>query len=231
MPTTSDDALVAICPREHAALVKQAVEDCDVEKQYAVKVQLFEISPNGEAVRVGEPAVVVGREGSVECKTSDDCPVTLKLHVCETGPVAATLSNEPVATESADEVYSSGPDCGQPEAESSPEKSACPVSCSGQPAGETTCPACSGQCPVSCSGQCAASDNKCHACKGECAASCSGQIAASCSGQLRRLVQQPMRRLVRKVWIERPVRIAHRDGIPASGPVTRQTLAPGARGT
>ena len=70
MPTTSDDTLVAICPREHAELVKQAVETCDVAKQYAVKVQLFEVAANGQTVPVGEPALVVGHEGSVECKAS-----------------------------------------------------------------------------------------------------------------------------------------------------------------
>lgn len=180
MPTTADDALVAICPREHAALVKQAVEDCDVEKQYAVKVQLFEISPNGEAVQVGEPSVVVGREGSVQCKTSGDGPVTLKLKLSDAAPVAAAASQAAPEAESADEVYCSGPDCGQPEAEVTSPKSVCPTACSEPAAGECTCPLASGQCPASCSGSCALKGSKCPACNGTCASSSNDEAACSC---------------------------------------------------
>ena len=48
MPTTSDDTIIAICPRAHASLVKDAIKSCDTLKQYAVKVQLFEVADSGK---------------------------------------------------------------------------------------------------------------------------------------------------------------------------------------
>jgi hypothetical protein len=113
MPTTSDDTLVAVCSREHAAIVKQAIEACDVEKQYAVRVQLFEVSPNGEAAPVGEPAVFVGREGSVQCKTSDYGPVTLNLKVDDGSPVAADVPAESAKADASDFADCCGPSCCQ----------------------------------------------------------------------------------------------------------------------
>ena len=199
MPTTSDDTLVAICPREHAELVKQAIEDCDAEKQYAVRVQLFEISPNGEAVPAGDPAIVVGREGSVECKTPGNCPVTVSLQVSDPTSPAAALSNNPVSAESSDEPYCCGPDCGRPDAELSAAKDACAGAGSEEVANKATCPACGGKCPVSqlqldkdrgisfyvgtdrpacCNGECSVSKGQCSSCKGRCS-SCKGQCSSS----------------------------------------------------
>src|SRR5579862_4234951 len=60
LPTTADDALVAICPRQQTPLVKQAIEACDVKRQYAVKVQLFEIADDGNTIPVAGPSLIVG---------------------------------------------------------------------------------------------------------------------------------------------------------------------------
>jgi len=111
MPTTSDDTLVTVCSREHAAIVKQAIEACDIEKQYAVRLQLFEVSPNGEAAPVGEPAVFVGREGSVQCKTSSDGPVTLKLKLDDGSPVAVHVPAESAKADPSDLADCCGPSC------------------------------------------------------------------------------------------------------------------------
>ena len=72
LPTTSDDTIVAICPRSHAALVKHAITSCDALKQYAVKVQLFEVSDSGRTVPVGGPHLLIGREGTVSCTTPEE---------------------------------------------------------------------------------------------------------------------------------------------------------------
>jgi hypothetical protein len=195
MPTSSDDTLVAICPREQADVVKQAIESCDVEKQYAVKLQLFEISPTGEAVAVGDPAVVVGREGIVQCKTSANGPVTLKLQVSDAPPGVTVPANEAASTETPDEPYCCGPDCGQSateaEAEVGPppltpaETSVCPTSCTGQPACAATCPTLARACPVTSSAKCSTCNGTCHAGHGECGAVCTSEspaCKAKCAG-------------------------------------------------
>jgi hypothetical protein len=178
MPTTSDDTLVAICPREHAELVKQAVETCDVAKQYAVKVQLFEVGSNGQTVPVGEPALVVGHEGSVECKGSGESPVTVSLQVTD----AASLTAAPKeSTEPGEERACSGPDCGQTEDAAAVTSSASPVSCSGLVAAGCVCPACSGTASVS--GQCATCSGTCGTCEAEVAsAKCKCGDSCKCAG-------------------------------------------------
>jgi hypothetical protein len=156
LPTTSDDTLVAVCSREHAALVKQAIEACDVEKHYAVRLQLFEVSSNGEAAPVGEPAVFVGREGSVQCKTGTGGAVTLNLTVDDGSPVAAAgVSTKPAAEEAAEEA-----DC-------CPACSETKGVCS---RGLNICPAL-GNCSASCekhSGSCKCGDS----CETTCGSSC-----------------------------------------------------------
>ncbi len=150
MPTSADDALVAICPREQADRVKQAIEACDVEKQYAVRVQLFEISAGGEAVAVGKPAVVVGREGIVQCKTSGNEPVTLKLEVCEGAANTSSRTPESAATETPNEPYCCGPDCGHSEGDALAEPGICPTAAIEESSATATavCPALSSACPV-----------------------------------------------------------------------------------
>ncbi len=180
MPTSADDALVAICPREQADRVKQAIEACDVEKQYAVRVQLFEISAGGEAVAVGNPAVVVGREGIVQCKTSGNEPVTLKLEVCEGAVNTSSRTPESAATETPNEPYCCGPDCGHSEGDALAEPGICPTSVIEESSATATaiCPALSGACPVCTSAKCASCDGKCHAGHGESGTTCSGETTA-----------------------------------------------------
>ena len=72
LPTTSDDTIIAICPKAHAALVKHAIKSCDSLKQYAVKVQLFEVTDSGKTIPVGGPHLLIGREGNVQCATEDE---------------------------------------------------------------------------------------------------------------------------------------------------------------
>jgi hypothetical protein len=189
MPTSADDALVAICPKEHASQVKEAIAACDVEKQYAVKLQLFEVSAEGKTIPVGEPALVIGREGIVQCKTAGESPVTLKLQISDAVAGGAIKASELTATEEHDPTCY-GPDCGQPEAEASTEKAVCPAACSRQSAGQCTCPGVSDEAQASSSGECTAADAKCHACQGQCTASealecpaCHGQCVASCQGK------------------------------------------------
>ena len=180
MPTSADDALVVICPREQADRVKQAIENCDVVKQYAVRVQLFEISAGGEAVAVGQPAVVVGREGIVQCKTSGNEPVTLKLEVCEGTVNTSSRTPESAATETPNEPYCCGPDCGHSEGDVLAEPGICPTAAIEEPSATTTavCPTLSSACPVCTSAKCATCDGKCHAGHGECGSTCSSESAA-----------------------------------------------------
>jgi hypothetical protein len=179
MPTSADDALVAICPREQADRVKQAIDACDVEKQYAVRVQLFEISAGGEAVAVGDPAVVVGREGIVQCKTSGNEPVTLKLEVCEGAANTASRTPASAATETPNEPYCCGPDCGHSEGDALAEPGICPTSAIEELSATATavCPTLSSACPACTSAKCATCDGKCHAGHGECGTICSGASA------------------------------------------------------
>jgi hypothetical protein len=180
MPTSADDALVVICPREQADRVKQAIENCDVVKQYAVRVQLFEISAGGEAVAGGQPAVVVGREGIVQCKTSGNEPVTLKLEVCEGTVNTSSRTPESAATETPNEPYCCGPDCGHSEGDVLAEPGICPTAAIEEPSATTTavCPTLSSACPVCTSAKCATCDGKCHAGHGECGSTCSSESAA-----------------------------------------------------
>lgn len=189
MPTTSDDALIAVCRREHAALVKQAIEECDIARQYAVKVQLFEVTANGETVPVGSPSVIVGKEGSVECKSEVHGPITVSLQVNDSAPEAAdSIAKEPVSTDTPEEASCSGPDCGQPAATCPATKGACPVSCSGQASETCVCPACTeaasigGECGTCEASATVASDCKCGAsckCAGTC--KCKKDAVAECS--------------------------------------------------
>jgi hypothetical protein len=176
MPTTSDDALIAVCRREHAALVKQAIEECDVARQYAVKVQLFEVTAGGETVPVGAPSVIVGREGSVECKSESHGPITVSLQVSDSvSETTDAIAKAPASTDLPEEANCSGPDCGQPAVSCPVTKGACPVSCSGQADETCVCPACkeaasvSGQCGT-CSGTCEVTATAVSDCK--CGASC-----------------------------------------------------------
>ena len=136
------------------------------------------ISANGETVPVGKPALVVGREGTIQCKSlTGDCPLTLKVQVKETEAVAA--EQEAGAAEPSDGSYCSGPDCGQPETELSENKVGCAVSCRGQ-AGECTCSDCDGNCPASCNGSCAVS-GEVHVCSGTCASCATKSAKCNCA--------------------------------------------------
>jgi hypothetical protein len=84
IPTSSDDAIVAICPIEHASLIKEVIEACDTPQQYVVKAQVFAVSANGQSTPVGSSSLIVGREGSVQCKTpcGETLTLTIKAHDC-----------------------------------------------------------------------------------------------------------------------------------------------------
>jgi hypothetical protein len=189
MPTTSDDTLVAVCRREYAALVKQAIEDCDVAKQYAVKVQLFEVNANGKTAPVGPPSVIVGREGSVECKSETHGPITVSLQISDAVTESADATTKQfLGTDLPEEANCSGPDCGQPEATCPATKGASPVSCTGQADEACVCPACNeaasicsqcGTCEVAAA---TASDCKCGTsckCKGTCKCGNKDEVAES----------------------------------------------------
>jgi hypothetical protein len=80
LPTTSDDAIIAICPKTHVGLVSHAIKSCDALKQYAVKVQLFEVADSGKTIPVGGPHLLIGREGTVQCTMPEES-VCVKFNV------------------------------------------------------------------------------------------------------------------------------------------------------
>ncbi len=97
LPTSSDDTIIAICPRAHAGLVKHAIKSCDSLKQYAVKVQLFEVGDNGKTIPVGGPHLLIGREGSVQCTTPGE---SVSLNFKVDTPIADGNTEEPNPTDS-----------------------------------------------------------------------------------------------------------------------------------
>ncbi|HEV7999587.1 MAG TPA: hypothetical protein VGP63_06895 [Planctomycetaceae bacterium] len=210
LPTSSDDTIIAICPRAHASLVKHAIKSCDALKQYAVKVQLFEVGESGRTVPVGGPHLLIGREGTVQCTTPEESvSVNFKVDIPPTEGNTEELSAS--ETEAADvssahavaACAASGRchlDCPPPIGEMSVESECDPSgivhyglsftnasesccesgTCPACKAGSGTCAACKGS-----SGTCAArksSSGTCAACKtGSCTADCCK--AGCCHGQ------------------------------------------------
>ncbi len=101
LSTTTDDTIIAICPKAHAALVKHAIKSCDTLKQYAVKVQLFEVADNGKTIPVGGPHLLIGRSGNLQCAADGEAvSVDFKVDLVAAGTSAA--SSDPAEGESAE---------------------------------------------------------------------------------------------------------------------------------
>jgi hypothetical protein len=205
LSTTTDDTIIAICPKAHAALVKHAIKSCDTLKQYAVKVQLFEVADNGKTIPVGGPHLLIGRSGNLQCAADGEAvSVDFKVDLVAAGTSAA--SSDPAEGESAEAAGSEACaacgtagrchlDCPPPIGEMAVE-SGCGA-CTETSGAETTaaesassaccsengtCTAMSGTCATCKSGTCAAC--KTGTCTGECcqAGCCHGQAAAgSCT--------------------------------------------------
>jgi hypothetical protein len=164
LPTTSDDSIVAICPRAHAALVKHAIQSCDALKQYAVKVQLFEVSDSGKTIPVGAPHLLIGREGAVQCSTPEESvSVNFKVDT----PLASSTSPVPPSPSDAEDEASTSTHtsdvcaiAGHCRLEDAPAIGEMSVGseCSG-----TSCSRCQGSCAGCKSGQ---------GCSGTCCESC-----------------------------------------------------------
>jgi hypothetical protein len=170
MPTTSDDTIIVICPKAHAALVKHAIKSCDTLKQYAVKVQLFEVADSGKTIPVGGPHLLIGRDGTVQCAMPEESvSVTFKV---DTPLVDANAEVAPCPSD--DEPAGT-------QASAALEAGRCRLECPppiGEMAVESECAACSESCCQS--GTCAAC--KTGTCTGDCckAGCCHGQAAAGC---------------------------------------------------
>jgi hypothetical protein len=197
LPTSSDDALIAICPRAQAGLVKDAIRSCDTVKQYAVKVQLFEVADNGKAIPVGGPHLLIGREGTVQCTTPEE---SLSVNFKVDAPVADANPHVPpapcdpetaeVAGSEADVIGSAGRchlDCPPPIGEMAVELGCgnCAEAGSAETAAtESDGPACceNGTCTLT-SGSCTVTSGSCSACQsGTCEACKSGTCAAGTTG-------------------------------------------------
>ena len=170
MPTTSDDTIIAICPRAHASLVKDAIKSCDTLKQYAVKVQLFEVADSGKTIPVGGPHLLIGREGTVQCTMPEESvSVNFKVDtpLVDANTEVAPCSND---TETAGTQASAAFEAGRCRLDCPP-----PI---GEMAVESECGACSESCCQS--GTCAAC--KTGTCTSDCckAGCCHGQAAAGC---------------------------------------------------
>jgi hypothetical protein len=205
LSTSTDDTIIAICPKAHAALVKHAIKSCDTLKQYAVKVQLFEVADNGKTIPVGGPHLLIGRSGNLQCAADGEAvSVDFKVDLVTPGTSAASI--DPAEGESAEAAGSQACaacgnagrchlDCPPPIGEMAVESGcgACAeTSGTDATAAESassaccsengTCTATSGTCAACKSGSCAAC--KTGTCTGECceAGCCHGQAAAgSCS--------------------------------------------------
>jgi hypothetical protein len=188
LPTSSGDAIIAICPKAHASLVKHAIKSCDTLKQYAVKIQLFEVADTGKTIPVGGPHLLIGRSGNVQSCVADDEAVNVTFTVDALGPATgAVLPNPPdptaaeVSGTQADTACNSAGrchlDCPPPigemsvESESDPsgivhfsESNACDTESCGQGA---SCPGCKSG---TCTGDC---------CKAGC---CHGQACSQATG-------------------------------------------------
>jgi hypothetical protein len=210
LPTSSDDTIIAICPRAHASLVKHAIKSCDALKQYAVKVQLFEVGDSGRTVPVGGPHLLIGREGTVQCTTPEESvSVNFKVDVPSVDGNTEELSaseNEAADVSSAHAAAACAAsgrchlDCPPPIGEMSVESECDPsgivhygvsfTNASESCCESGTCPACktgSGTCAACKTGSgtcaaCTASSGTCAACKtGSCTADCCK--AGCCHGQ------------------------------------------------
>jgi hypothetical protein len=208
LPTSSDDTIIAICPRAQAAIVKDTIRSCDTVKEYAVKVELFEIAENGKATSVGGPHLLIGRSGKLKCTADGEAlSVDFKVDslIAGTSAVYADPAQAEPAEAGAEPCAACGIaghchlDCPPPIGEMivGVECGACEsgiaAACDSESCGtgSTGVECCSAE---SCGTQaasaiatCAASTGKCAACKtgtckGACCAAgcCKGQAAASC---------------------------------------------------
>jgi hypothetical protein len=206
LPTSSDDAIIAICPRAQAGIVKDTIHSCDTIKEYAVKVQLFEVTENGRTVPVGGPHLLIGRSGKLECAADGEAlSVAFKVDsllagTCDAPAQAAAAeaaNTEPCAACAAGHCHL---DCPPPIGEMAvgAECGACEA-CTSASCGSESCTSqfglesCSAEsccadaassastCAV-CSGKCEACTGKCEACKtGTCQGACCA--AGCCKGQ------------------------------------------------
>ena len=168
MPTSSDDTIIVICPRAHAALVKHAIKSCDSLKQYAVKVQLFEVADSGKTIPVGGPHLLIGRDGTVQCATPDESvSVTFKVDtpLVDANTEVAPCPGDDETTASVSTQASAACGAGR-----------CRLDCA-PPIGEMAVESECGSCSESCSGTCPAC--KTGTCTGDCckAGCCFGQAA------------------------------------------------------
>jgi hypothetical protein len=182
LPTTSDDAIVAICPRAHAAIVKHAIQSCDALKQYAVKVQLFEVADSGKTIPVGAPHLLIGREGAVQCSTPEESvSVNFKVDppdVSSTSPVPpgpGDADDEASTSTPTSDVCSVAGHCRLDDAPAITEMSI-GSECSGS---ECSGSSCSGH-QAACTGICAGCKSG-QGCSGSCCESCGCKTHASTS--------------------------------------------------
>ncbi len=148
IPTSSDDTLVAMCRREHAARVKQAIEACDVEKQYTVKVEVFEMGSDGETTRISGPSLFVGREGKLVVSSANGTlTLNVKLNESPAAPCdhAGKCLSHPIKTDEA-----------QTQASDDDDDSDGPACCSAKSEASCTCPACLAATGTSCGNDCPA---------------------------------------------------------------------------
>jgi hypothetical protein len=196
LSTTTDDTIIAICPKAHAALVKHAIKSCDTLKQYAVKVQLFEVADNGKTIPVGGPHLLIGRSGNLQC-AADGEAVSVDFKVDLVTAATSAASTDPAEGESAEAAGSEACaacgtagrchlDCPPPIGEMAVE-SGCGA-CTKTSGAETTAAESASSACCSENGTCTAMSGTCAACKsGTCAACKTGTCAAcktgTCTGE------------------------------------------------
>jgi hypothetical protein len=196
LPTSSDDTIIAICPRAHAALVKHAIKSCDALKQYAVKVQLFEVADSGKTIPVGGPHLLIGREGAVQCTTPEESvSVNFKVDT----PIADANTEVPADLSDAESADVSGAqagahdvasgrcrlDCPPPIREMSVESECDPsgiVHFSASLASDAESCSQSATCPACKTGSCTADCCKSGCCHGQSSASSCQTSGCKCDG-------------------------------------------------
>jgi hypothetical protein len=72
IPTTAEDAVVTICPRDQVHRVHELIAACDVpRRQFAVKLVLLEVTPDGKNTLIARPtpAIPLGESGTLHLAT------------------------------------------------------------------------------------------------------------------------------------------------------------------
>ncbi len=191
LSTTSDDTIIAICPKAHAGLVKHAIKSCDTLKQYALKVQLFEVADNGKTIPVGGPHLLIGRSGNLQC-AADGEAVSVDFKVDLATPETSAAYADPAEGESAEAAGSEACaacgtagrchlDCPPPIGEMAVE-SGCGA-CAETSATETTAAESASSACCSENGTCTATSGTCSSCKsGSCSSCKSGTCSTATAG-------------------------------------------------